>query len=364
MLSIRPYNALYPDKIGREGGRRMKRRTRTYVSGIINGVRLSGEGKGEILEDRGLSKGSITFSSFPSNFSPEMCRSWKCKHHVCVPPAENPSLRVFPKRDFIIEETMLYYGGANGRITTKGIVREHEWGTEAISWFEGTYAGPIRAESYADFRDTFVYMGDGLYHISGYRLINGVVENIWYGTLRLDHPVDPEEGLMDFRQVYSPSQWRWDGRVYEVVLNVSKVLNLNLSVQEGGREACEIYRELEGRRLSRLGLNFEDVPHFSKDKFGSLPSLVALYNGEPAGLIVYSLEEIDDLLPGKYVDILVLGVREGFYGLGVEGYLFREVKKRYPDLPIRGTVYWDDEETHLLMQTLGLKERLIRMGTK
>ena len=96
----------------------------TYIKGNINGTIFTGEGKGTFNFHTYESIGSIEFRNFPGNYNPLLCHSWKCKHHPCVPFIEHLSLSLFIKRNYDLDEVILYISGGIGEIHTTGNIRE------------------------------------------------------------------------------------------------------------------------------------------------------------------------------------------------------------------------------------------------
>lgn len=355
----------------------------THIKGAINGRAFTGEGKGSFDPTTAISEGRMVFQNFPGNYLPLLCRSWRCKHHPSVPPKERPQLRLFPRRNYDLDETVIYTGGAAGEIHTTGKVREIAPDTtEAFSEFNGWYNGPLDVAAIPVHRETFTPIEQGGYHITGYRRVemkDGTsVEVQWYGRLTLLLQEGDQWEPITFTQEYRLISWNWQSgatqSVFDKTLEVSKVLGGLVRFRPVTADelptAYEIYRKAEAERLSRLGLSAERVPMFTPDTFRAFLEnrdilvLGAWHNDRLAGVGVVALEtEPDDLLPPPYGDIICLAVAQDHFGLGVESGLFSNlstwVKERGCRV-LRTTILEGVPAERLLWQSLGVKPVAVR----
>ncbi len=355
----------------------------THINGNINGRSFTGEGKGSFDTDTSVSEGRIVFLKFPNNYMPLLCRSWRCKHHPCVPPKNNPQLKLFPRRNYDLDETVIYISGASGKIHTTGKVREiFPETTEAFSEFNGWYNGPLDVATIPIHRETFTPIESGIYHICGYRMVEiknkTTVETQWYGKLILHLQEGDEWNPLAFTQEYQLKSWNWKWSETESILDkvveVSKLVEEMVTSHPVNAEevsiAYELYRKIEEYKLSQIGLTADQVPIFTLESFQSFLEnnkmlvLGAWRNNQLVGLGVASLEtECDDLLFPPYGDILCLAVNRNYLGLGVESHLFSNLSiwlKEKGCKVIRTTIPSGIYFEELLWESLGVKPVVIR----
>ncbi len=146
----------------------------TSISGEINGVEFIAYGQGKANLERGISTSRIVYRNFPQDFSPILCRSWKCKHHLHIALEVEGGRNLFTISqktgvcDYDIFETIYY---PDGEIFTYGKVRILPTYQIVISRFDGWYRGPIDVKEQEPYEEILIPAGRGRIYIKGKRKV-------------------------------------------------------------------------------------------------------------------------------------------------------------------------------------------------
>ena len=115
----------------------------TDIAGEINGSAFACHGTGAVGPD-GTTHATLAFDRALRDFTPMLCKSWQCKHHIVLGlPDDNPLVEYVTAGGHIMDRTIIEYPYPNSVIVMTSVLRrptpslQHVYQTRV-----GTYTGP------------------------------------------------------------------------------------------------------------------------------------------------------------------------------------------------------------------------------
>lgn len=138
----------------------------THIAGIINGTKFTCEGSGTSEFGTGTSSAVIKFSNSIPNFTPVLCKSWKCNTHppVAQPPEgeENFFKKLVERGEKIHTFTIIRYPFAQDQLLCTSVCYRPQTDRQVVHQTRmGTYSGPIDIVSQKPFEEYIEPCGNG-----------------------------------------------------------------------------------------------------------------------------------------------------------------------------------------------------------
>ena len=115
----------------------------THITGNINGSAFECHGTGKVRHD-GTTEAALTFDRPPLDFTPMLCKSWKCKQHLVLGlPEDHPLVEHVNTGGRVIDRTIIEYPFANSVVTMSSVLHRPGPGHQHVYQTRvGTYTGP------------------------------------------------------------------------------------------------------------------------------------------------------------------------------------------------------------------------------
>lgn len=138
----------------------------TTVVGKINGTDFRAEGRGECPE-LGRSHGELRFDKRIPKFTPMLCKSWTCKHHLHIARTSlsevNPLAGFLDRGGRVMEYTTIEYPLAEDKILVTSICERPQPDLQVIYQTRlGNYTGPFDIVEQLPFNITLTSVKPGL----------------------------------------------------------------------------------------------------------------------------------------------------------------------------------------------------------
>lgn len=162
----------------------------TQIAGIINGTKFTCEGSGISELGTGTSSAIIKFGNRIPNFTPLLCKSWKCVTHppIAKPPEgdDNFFKMLVERGEKIYTFTIIKYPFAKDQILCTSVCYRPQSDRQVVNQTRmGTYSGPIDIVSQKPFEEYIEPCGNGKAIALSEREVvrsNGEIIKIKYNT--------------------------------------------------------------------------------------------------------------------------------------------------------------------------------------
>jgi len=195
----------------------------TFIEGHINGVDFTGTGTGIGYPNEGRVRGTITFDRFPADYTPLLCRTWKCKHHPNLAREISRGMNFFTLTagacDYDVFSTITYPWGDTLYVTAQ-VRRPDPYHQTVHQVRTGHYTGPTDVVSILPFQDIIHPAGRGKITVEGSRSVVRSDSSIITYTWREEVFFLDTTVTMPFDQIvsYTPITTRWDPQNLELEL--------------------------------------------------------------------------------------------------------------------------------------------------